>query len=53
MTKIRIIIKVSRYQHNKEVGILYREIGIEGESFTEFKKRFKKEQKKLIATGIS
>ena len=39
MGKVRITIKISRYQRDKFLGERYRNESPGGESFTEFKKR--------------
>ena len=44
--KIRVTIKLSRYQKEKQWGELYRLESNGGETFTEFKKRKKLEMKK-------
>jgi hypothetical protein len=41
--KVRITIRLSRYQRDKIIGKMYREEADVGERFSEFKKRKKKE----------
>ena len=45
MRKVRITIKVSRYQNEKLWGELYRKESMTNESFTNFKKRKKQENR--------
>jgi len=45
MRKVRITIRVSRYQKEKMWGDLYRRESVTNESFTEFKRRKKAEKK--------
>lgn len=49
---IRITIKLSRYQQEKLLGEEYRATGIPGETFTEFKKRRKKETAEMLNNTI-
>ena len=46
---VRITIKLSRYQQEKLLGEEYRANGIPGETFTEFKKRKKKESAEMLS----
>ena len=46
MRRVRIIIKISRYQQEKRLGDLWRVEGDIGETFTEFRRRKLKELKK-------
>lgn len=45
VVKIRVTIRLSRYQKEKEWGELYRAEAENGETFTEFKRRKKMELK--------
>jgi len=49
---IRITIKLSRYQQEKLLGEEYRATGIPGETFTEFKKRKKKETAEMLNNTV-
>ena len=46
MRKVRITIRVSRYQKEKMWGELYRHESVTNETFTNFKKRKLEEKKK-------
>ncbi len=46
MGKVRITVRISRYQKEKELGDLYRAIAEPGQTFSEFKREYHEQRKR-------